>query len=564
MRKLLRSWLAAALLGLCAATCAFAAPQPLQLDVAKDQPVELGDAGLAWIDETGQASPEVVADGTGIQWAPTHENAIYRIAPGKTLWVKFTVIVPGTERWYLQIPYPAVDKVTLYGLEGTGGWGQEAGDTIAVGDWPVPHRFPLLPLAPGPQQYLVRIQNTHSFSAPLEFVSDAYLLRDAQQSSVVLGIYFGLAGLAIVLAIMSAVSLRDRSYALYAVSVFFMALTQASLTGIAGLDLWPNSPWWNDFSVLALPVLGVGSLQWFFSEVVSMRERSLPLHYTMIAIGVLSLAAAAGIALLDPAIRVKILVSYIAGAGTVGLLSVLWAARRGDRWASWLLLGSLPVAIGAAFPSLRAAGVIPESFWTMHGMQLGMSFELPIVLLILILRSEQRREHTRRLQGFDKIDPATGLLNATTFVQGLGRMMARSQRLRYQSAVLVVDIINVDQIRRTYGVRSAEELPLQVAGRLLAAARDIDAVARLGEYRFGMLIEGPLSPEDAASEGPRIVARCLMPFKDKPVEWVAHVRVAQTIVPTQRADSKQVIERLEGLLANVSPESKRAVFTLTS
>jgi GGDEF domain-containing protein len=200
----------------------------------------------------------------------------------------------------------------------------------------------------------------------------------------------------------------------------------------------------------------------------------------------------------------------------------------------------------------------------MHGMQLGMSFELPIVLLILILRSEQRREHTRRLQGFDKIDPATGLLNATTFVQGLGRMMARSQRLRYQSAVLVVDIINVDQIRRTYGVRSAEELPLQVAGRLLAAARDIDAVARLGEYRFGMLIEGPLSPEDAASEGPRIVARCLMPFKDKPVEWVAHVRVAQTIVPTQRADSKQVIERLEGLLANVSPESKRAVFTLTS
>jgi hypothetical protein len=42
------------------------------------------------------------------------------------------------------------------------------------------------------------------------------------------------------------------------------------------------------------------------------------------------------------------------------------------------------------------------------------------------------------------------------------------------------------------------------------------------------------------------------------------VRVAQTIVPTQRADAKQVVDRLEALLANVSPESKRAVFTLTS
>ncbi|MEJ6024193.1 sensor domain-containing diguanylate cyclase [Ramlibacter sp. PS4R-6] len=564
MRKMLRAWAIAALLGLGACACAFAAHQPLQLDVAKDQPVPLAEAGTAWIDESGQASPEMVADGTGITWSPMAQGGVYRIAPGKTLWVRFTVIVPGTERWYLQIPYPAVDKVTLYGLEGTGGWGQEAGDTIAVGDWPVPHRFPLLPLAPGPQQYLVRIQNTHSFGAPLEFVSDAHLLRDAQQSSVILGIYFGLAGLAMVLAMMSAVSLRDRSYALYAVSVLFMALTQASLTGIAGLNLWPDAPWWNDFSVLALPVLGVGSLQWFFSEVVSMRERSRLLHYTMAALGWLSLAAAAGIALMDPALRVKIMVGYISVAGTIGLLAVLWAARRGDRWASWLLVGSLPVAIGATFPMLRASGVIPVGFWATHGMQLGMSFELPIVLLILILRSEQRREHTRRLQGFDKIDPATGLLNATTFVGGLSRMMARSQRLKYQSAVLVVDIINADQIRRNYGARSSEELPLQVAGRLLASARDIDAVARLGEHRFGMLIEGPLSPEDAASEGPRIVARCLMPFKDKPIEWVAHVRVAQTIVPTQRADAKQVVERLEALLANVSPESKRAVFTLTS
>ena len=103
-----------------------------------------------------------------------------------------------------------------------------------------------------------------------------------------------------------------------------------------------------------------------------------------------------------------------------------------------------------------------------------------------------------------------------------------------------------------------------MAGRLLTAARDIDAVARLSEFRFGMLVEGPLSPEDVASEGPRVVARCLMPFKNKPIEWVAQVRVAQTVVPTERADAQQVVDRLSGLLNNVAPDSKRAVFTLTS
>ena len=563
MRTITRVWVLAAILLMAAGCrCAFAG-RVIPLDSAH-QPVLLGDAGQAWIDAEGKASTEDAADGTAITWSPTHEGEIYNLSAKNVLWIRFTLSVPSAERWYLQVPYSQLDKVSLYPLEGVGAWGQSAGDTIAVKDWPVPHRFPLLPLAAGQQEYLIRIQNTHSFGAPVQFVSEGYLLRDEQQASVLLGIYFGLAGLAVILAVMSAVSLRDRSYALYALSVTFLALTQASLTGIAGLDLWPDSPWWNDYSALIFPMLGVGSLQWFFSEVVSMPQRSRLLHYVLLALGLAAVAASVAITLIDPSLRVRLMVAYISIAGTVGLASLIWAARRGDRWAAWLLLGSLPVAIGAVFPMARAGGLMTLNFWAEHGMQLGMVFELPIVLLILILRSQQRREHSRRLQGFEKIDPATGLMNAQVFEQSLARMMARSQRLKYESAVLVIDIVNADQIQKNYGARSAEELPLQVAGRLLAAARDIDSVARLGELRFGMLIEGPLKPEDAASEGPRIVARCLMPFRDKPIDWVAQVRVAQTIVPTQRADAPQVIHRLEGLLANVSPESKRAVFTLTS
>jgi GGDEF domain-containing protein len=559
----MRWWLMAAMLVLAGLGCARAQPAAIQLD-AEQQPVRLGGSGQVWIDPTGRVTPEDVADGSRIEWAPTRENAIYHLTDGQALWLRFTVTVPTAERWYLQVPYPAVDRLTLYGLEGSGGWGQAAGDKIAVDDWPVPHRFPLLPLATGTQEYLLRVENTHSFGAPIEFVTESHLLREEQQTSVILGIYFGLAGLAVVLAVLSAISLRDICYALYAISVTLMALTQASLTGIAGLHLWPRLPWWNDYSALALPVLAVGSLQWFFSEVVSMPQRSRALHFVLVGAGLLSIVAAVAIAAAEPSQRAWVMVSYIATAGTLGLTLVVWAARRGDRWAGWLLVGALPVALGSIFPLGRAAGFIPLGFWATHGMQMGMSFELPIVLLILMLRSQQRREHIRRLHGFDKVDPATGLLNAQMFERSLARMMARSVRLRYQSAVLVIDIVNADQIRRQYGARSAEELPLQAAGRLLAAARDIDAVARLGELRFGMLVEGPLTAEDAASEGPRIVARCLMPFKNKPIDWVAQVRIAQTLVPTQRADARQVIDRLEALLANVSPESRRAVFTLTS
>jgi len=567
--RCLRGFFAAAWLLACVlAWLPASARTVLEFDAAR-QPVALQDWGDAWIDETGRATVEDVATNTGIDWTPTRTRGIYPLKSGKALWIRFTVPpAPDAERWYLEVPYPAVNEVTLYTPDSIGKWmPQVAGDTIPVAQWPVPHRHPLLPVvvsAEEPRSYLLRVENPQSFSAPLSFVSESYLSRNEQRTSLILGIYFGLAGLAAVLGVLSAVSLRDSAYALYASSVTLMALSQAALTGIGGLHLWPHSPWWNDRSPLVLPVLGVATATWFFSAVASLPERSKSLHKLLVGLGALGLAIAAAIALVEPSHRFKLMVPYIVLAGVVSIGSIIWAATRGDRYAMWLLAGSAPVMIGSAFPILRVAGLIPASFWTLHGMQVGIAFELPVLLVILMVRSQNRREHNRRIQGIDRIDPATGLINGHVFEQSLVRMMARSRRLKYDSAILIIDIMNIEQIRRQFGARSAEELPLRVAGRLLGAAREIDSVARLGPHRFGMLIEGPLTPEDAATEGPRIVARCLMPFMNKPIDWVAQVRVAQTLVPTERADAATVIARLEALLANVSPGSKRAVFTLKS
>jgi len=538
----------------------------LDLDPAR-QPIDLKDWGDAWMDERGRANAAEVAENADIEWTPTQDGTIYPLTTGQSLWIRFTVPpAPDAERWYLEIPYPALDKATLYSLDNAGQWvPQSAGDTIPVANWPVPHRDPLLPVnvsAEVPRKYLLRIENPHSFSAPLSFVSESYLGQREQRTSLILGIYFGLAGLAVVLATLSAVSLRDAAYGLYALSVGLMALSQAAMTGIAGLHLWPHLAWWNDLSTMVLPVLAVGSLVCFYSVAVSMPERWNFMHRVLVTVGLLSLVTALAIAMVEHSLRYKLVVPYIVVATVMGLGCVAWAGLRGDRLAAWLLIGSAPVAFTAAFPLARLWGLIPLSFWTTYAMQVGIAIELPIVMLILMMRSQHRREHNRRVQGFDKVDPATGLLNAQMFEATLARMMARSRRLKHDSAAIVIDVVNSEQIRRTYGARSAEELPLLVAGRLLSAARDIDVVARLSELRFGMLVEGPLSAGDMAAEGPRIVARCLMPFKNKPVEWVAQVRVAQAVVPASSGNARQLIARLAGMLDSVPSENRRAVFTL--
>ena len=141
-------------------------------------------------------------------------------------------------------------------------------------------------------------------------------------------------------------------------------------------------------------------------------------------------------------------------------------------------------------------------------------------------------------------------------------MIARSERLKNQSAVMLIDIVNTDQTQRDFGRKIADELPLRVAARLLSTAREIDSAARLSERRFGMLIEGPFTAEDAATLGQRIVARCLMPYKRLHVDCVAQVRVAYALVPYQASNALGLLKQLEDRLASVSADDRRAVFML--
>jgi GGDEF domain-containing protein len=563
-------WIATALLLL--ATLLWSAPAAarhvLKFESAQ-QPVMLHDAGDAWVDESGSAQAADVATNPNLQWHPTGDDNIYKLGRTPTLWIRFTVPpTPNNERWYLEVPYPGVDRVTLYSQNAAGEWVERAaGDKIPVADWPVPHRQPILPLSvstTAPRLHLLRIQNGTIFGAPLQFIGENYLGRSAQVISLALGVYVGLVALAVVLSGIGAVSLRDNGYTMYAVSALMMGLTQASLTGLAGLHLWPTLAWWNDMAPQVLPLFAMASLQMFFAEMVSLRDRSRWM-YRVIAVGALFAVPLAGYLMLTPDVmeRLRLIVIYVVGATFAGFGVVIWATLRGDRYAPWVLLGSSPVAIGAFFPLARAAGLIPTSFWTLYGMQVAIALELPILLIVVAMRSQHRREHVRRIQGLDRIDPATGLINAAVFHERLVRLIARSQRLKFRSAMLLVDIGNIDQIRRQFDSDSARELTLRVAGRLLSVAREIDTVARLSEHRFGILLEGPLHADEVAEAGPRIVARCLMPFKGRPLEWAAHVRVAQALIPMDGSDPAQLIGRLEMLLASAPADSRRAVFMLS-
>ncbi|HEY1231221.1 MAG TPA: 7TM diverse intracellular signaling domain-containing protein, partial [Ramlibacter sp.] len=398
---------------------AFAADQMLLLDPEVGR-VTLDREGHFWTDPTGQAGIDQVAGDSGIDWQPTTEGMVHALRPGKALWLRFTLgETDDSQRWWLEVPYSAVDRVTAYSADGPSRWIERAaGDSLPVASWPVPHRHPVLPLALTPgssQQFFVRIENPVSFSAPLIFTSERELLRQEQRTALILGIYFGLVGLSVVLAAATGIWLRDAVFGWYALAVTLMGLSQAAVTGVAGLHLWPTHEWWNNVSVVALPVAAVGVLLWFLSALVSLPQRSKRLHLLLAALSALCLAAAVLVLVVEPGWRVRVMVPAILVAVASGIAVLAWAAFRGDRHAGWLLVGMVPVAVGASLPMARVMGLLSVGFWTTNGLLLGIAVDLPILLIVLGLRVQDRLENTRRIHRFKRIDPATGLVNAQVF-----------------------------------------------------------------------------------------------------------------------------------------------------
>ena len=558
----------ASLLLLCMASTSAWPRSVLDLDLQR-QPVQLQDWGDYWIDSSGQLTAAQVFAAPNANWQPTQPTLLYPVTTGQAVWIRFSVPpAPDSERWYLEIPFPSINRATLFSRDSVDQWigPNPAGDLVAVSKWPVPHRHPLLAIAASaevPRSYLLRLENDHKFGVGLQFLSESHLYSASQRVSLILGIFFGLVGLVAVISALGALSLRDPTFGYYAATVTLMGLTQAAVTGVAGLHLWPDSPAWNDVSGWVLPILQSAATLMFIAAAVSLPERSARLQRLFASVALLGLATAVAVAMVPVDSRAQVLMPYVFLPQLLGFAVLAWAWRRGDRFAPWFILGFAPVALTDAFMSASSMGWLPVGFITTHAAQIAVAIELPIVMVILMLRSQQHRENRRRILGLDRVDPATGLINSHVFSQRLVRMVARSRRFKQQSAVMLVDIVNSKQIERTYGRKIAEDLPLRVAERLLSTAREIDSAARLSEQRFGMLVEGPFDAEHAGALGPRIVARCMMPYKGLPIDCVAQVRVAYAMVPNYSTDTQSLLSQLDGRLATAAAMGdKRAVFML--
>jgi two-component system, sensor histidine kinase LadS len=522
-------------------------------------------AGQVLIDPQGLLGPDDVVplflSGQSQVYSPTN---FYPTQGATAVWFWLEVPAPALrEPSVLMIPYPGLNSLRLYEHEaGSTAWReQRAGDDIPVSAWAIPHLFPAMPMASGgePMRHvLLRVQNSHPVTFPWRIEPRAAFEARHQRLVLLLGMYLGLVALVVVLSAVNAFTLREPVYAVYALYVILLALTQSSLTGVSGLFFWPDHAAWNDLSVTVLPLLSLAAAAWFVRAIVS------PVPWRWLG-WLLWIYAAAGLVLAtlfvllgrDPVFRPA---NYYFLLGIPLCLGALvWYARTRSVHGWWLVGGLSAMYAGAIFTAMRNLGVMPMNGLTQYGAQIGAAIEIPLLMIGLYLRSRDRRDALVRRAALQTRDPVTGLANDRLTRDRVDHVVHRLSMHPGRACVMRVRVGNLKEILAAHGIQVMAGATLHAASCLALITREGDTVGRLKNGDFVLILERTLSAGLAMQEAARVVARGLAYSQRMPAGLTIRFYIALSLSAHESGDAETLLTDLEVILDDIAESPQRVI-----
>ncbi|MBC7378322.1 MAG: diguanylate cyclase [Burkholderiaceae bacterium] len=519
----------------------------------------------SWTDTTGKATIDQVSAMPGGRFIPFEPSTIHTLGTQSALWLHLRAIRSGSTHkgWLIELPLPLLDAVTLYQQDAQGRWyEQSAGDTIPVSAWPEAGRYPFFRLDLTPAQVreiYLRIRHVTPLSIPLRLASEASHDNRLQVEYLLLGIVFG----ALILLIASCVAQgwvhRDVAYAWYAAYAAITTLAVAAYTGVAGHMLWSDSGTLADVAQGSLALLAGGSALLFVRHLSGIFIRFPRLDWVVQWFGVLGLLLGPGYAMMDRNLGLNVLAAYLLIAVTFNVWVSLLAWRRGDEVGPWMLAAYLPLALAVLLALLRTFGWVSASWLTQYGVVLAMAIEVPLLLVALNIRSRERHGAEIREQALSSQDALTGLLSPHLFQDRLRQVVSRYKRDRESAAIIFIDLVNYQRIKDYHGPSVAEQSLLRSVIKLRRLLRDIDTISRIGEARFGIIMEGVSSRAVVTDRAARLIASGLMPLKGLKPDVTLQFHTAALLLSERMMQAQDLTESLVVLLAGMSSRTRRPI-----
>jgi diguanylate cyclase (GGDEF)-like protein len=114
--------------------------------------------------------------------------------------------------------------------------------------------------------------------------------------------------------------------------------------------------------------------------------------------------------------------------------------------------------------------------------------ELGVVLVHQDITARKRLEQV--VGGFEHHDPLTGLRSDGAIAEHLNQRLTEARRTGGRVGLTMVGVLGIDRIRAEVGVPAADELLIQVSGRIGRTVRGDDVLCRSGSDRFTLISKG--------------------------------------------------------------------------
>ena len=145
-------------------------------------------------------------------------------------------------------------------------------------------------------------------------------------------------------------------------------------------------------------------------------------------------------------------------------------------------------------------------------------------------------------------DPLTGLLNRGALEDRLSLELAHASRDLERCGVMYVDLDRFKEVNDTQGHAVGDEILRQVAGRLVAALRKSDSVARIGGDEFVIVIPNLEKPPDGGDVAKKLLQILEEPFvgSGQPVTLSASIGIA--VYPDDAQEGKLLLQHADAAM----------------
>lgn len=343
--------------------------------------------------------------------------------------------------------------------------------------------FPIHVPSQGERVVYLRYQSQGPIDISLSLFSSPELLESLSREQLAYGIYYGCVIMLLVWSSLVFIAVRDKAFLAYFAYVGTFGLYMLIHNGLAYQYLWPESPRWGNTSLVAFINIALFSgLQ--FSRMILRAKEVTP----RLDLAARSLQAVAAVLLLAaPFVPYATIIAPVAGLVLIGVIFMLVmgiaAMVLGSRPARFYVIAWSSFLCGSVIFLLKTFGMLPHTFFTQNGWQIGSLLEMILLSMTLSTRMNE-------LQHQSRTDPLTLLGNRRLFDDKLPQEFALAREEQKPLSLLVLDIDHFKGYNDRHGHARGDQAIKAVANALRKFARKPLVACRYGGEEFTVILPG--------------------------------------------------------------------------